>query len=112
ANHLGPNGPGHGTPPRPAPGLLPPAPTAAAPGDRLSSCTLVRAGREPVQFRLTGLDRRLKPGFPGESRAFLRAVQTGEAVSFPAPTLDDAVRTMKMIDEITGAEEWAPKPTS
>ena len=78
----------------------------------LSSCVLEARGREPVEFGLTGLDRRLKPGFPGESRAFLRAVQAGEAVSFPAPTLDDAVRTMKMIDGITGAEEWAPKPTS
>ncbi len=78
----------------------------------LSSCVLEVRGREAVRFDLTGLDRRLKPGFPGESRAFLRAVQTGEPVSFPAPTLDDAVRTMKMIDEITGAEEWAPKPAT
>ena len=78
----------------------------------LSACVLEVRGREAVQFDLTGLDRRLKPGFPGESRAFLRAVQTGEPVSFPAPTLDDAVRTMKMIDEITGAEEWAPKPAT
>ena len=110
ADHFGPKGTGHWYEARTATAVLTSAPTSSAPGDRLSSCTLVRAGREPVQFRLTGLDRRLKPGFPGESRAFLRAVQEGEPVSFPAPTLDDAVRTMKMIDEITGAEEWAPNP--
>ena len=110
ADHFGPKGTGHWYEARTATAVLTSVATSSSPGDRLSSCTLVRQGREPVRFGLTGLDRRLKPGFPGESRAFLRAVQTGEPVSFPAPTLDDAVRTMKLIDEITGAEEWAPKP--
>lgn len=73
------------------------------------SCTLTRRNREPVQFSLTGLDRRLKPGFPGESKAFLHAVQTGNPVEFPSPTLVDAVKTMQMLDAITGANEWSPK---
>lgn len=109
ADHFGPKGSSHWYEARTASAVLTSQP-GSSPGDRLSSCILERHGREPVRFGLTGLDRRLKPGFPGESRAFLRAVQTGEPVSFPAPTLDDAVRTMKMIDAITGAEEWAPKP--
>ena len=105
ADHFGPKGGGHCYEARTASAVL-------TSGDGLDSCTLVRRGHEPIRFGLTGLDRRLKPGFPGESRAFLRAVQTGEPVSFPAPTLDDAVGTMKMIDAITGAEEWAPKPAT
>lgn len=111
ADHFGPKGSSHWYEARTASAVLTAQP-GPSPGDRLSACILERHGREPVRFGLTGLDRRLKPGFPGESRAFLRAVQTGEPVSFPAPTLDDAVRTMKMIDEITGAEEWAPKPAT
>ena len=111
ADHFGPKGTGHWYEARTATGVLTSG-DALTTGDRLSSCTLVRSGREPVRFGLTGLDLRLKPGFPGESRAFLRAVQTGQPVSFPSPTLDDAVRTMKMIDAITGAEEWAPRPAS
>ena len=75
----------------------------------LAGATLVRHGHEPVEFSLTGLDRRLKPGFPGESRAFLQAVQTGNPVSFPSATLDDAVGTMQMLDAITGAEDWSPQ---
>ena len=111
ADHFGPKGTGHWYEARTATAVLTSG-DALTTGDRLSSCTLVRSGREPVRFGLTGLDLRLKPGFPGESRAFLRAVQTGQPVSFPAPTLDDAVGTMKMIDAITGAEEWAPKPSA
>ena len=105
SEHFGPKGTGHFYEARTRDAVL----TSRS---GLNSCVLEERGREPVKFGLTGLDRRLKPGFPGESRAFLRAVQAGEPVSFPAPTLDDAVRTMKMIDGITGAEEWAPKPTS
>ena len=71
--------------------------------------TLTRRNREPIQFSLTGLDRRLKPGFPGESKAFLRAVKTGNPVKFPSPTLADAVKTMQMLDAITGADKWSPK---
>ena len=111
ADHFGPKGTGHWYEARTASAVLTSGVGATA-SDRFSSCTLERQGHEPVRFGLTGLDRRLKPGFPGESRAFLRAVQAGQPVSFPAPTLDDAVRTMKMIDGITGAEEWAPKPAS
>ena len=75
----------------------------------LAGATLVRRGHDPVEFGLVGLDRRLKPGFPGESRAFLRAVQAGEPVSFPSATLDDAVGTMQMLDAITGADDWSPQ---
>ncbi len=103
ADHFGPKGTGHHYQARTASAVL----TSV---DGLASCTLERHGRDPIRFGLTGLDRRLKPGFPGESRAFLRAVRTGQPVTFPAPTLDDAVGTMKMIDAITEAEEWAPKP--
>lgn len=111
ADHFGPKGTGHWYEARTASAVLTSG-DALTTGDRLASCTLERHGHEPIRFGLTGLDQRLKPGFPGESRAFLRAVQTGQPVSFPAPTLDDAVRTMKMIDGITRAEEWAPKPAS
>ena len=103
ADHFGPKGTGHHYEARTAKAVL-------TSDYGLNSCTLTAHGRDPIRFGLTGLDRRLKPGFPGESRAFLTAVRTGEPITFPAPTLDDAVGTMKMIDAITGAEEWAPKP--
>ena len=110
ADHFGPRGGGHCYEARTATAVLTSGDGTSA-GDRLSSCTLVRRGRDPIRFGLTGLDRRLKPGFPGESQAFLQAVQTGQPVSFPAPTLDDALGTMQMIDAITKAEAWAPKPS-
>ena len=41
------------------------------------------------------------------NRTFLRCVREGEAFPFPACTLDDAVKTMQMIDAISGTGEEA-----
>ncbi len=71
---------------------------------------LTRAGEDPVEFGLTGHDLNLKPGFPGETLAFLEAVRLRRQPEFPAATIHDALATMRMIDAITHADEWAPQP--
>ncbi len=102
ADHFAPRGAGHRYEARTATAVL----RSESGFDRV---ILERRGQAPVAFELTGLDRRLKPGFPGESQAFLRAVRRGEPAAFPSVTLDDAVGTMRMLDAITGAEAWAPQ---
>ena len=71
---------------------------------------LARAGEDPVEFGLTGDDLHLKPGFPGETLAFLKAARLRRQPEFPAATIHDALATMRMIDGISHAEEWAPQP--
>ncbi|MBM4437617.1 MAG: Gfo/Idh/MocA family oxidoreductase, partial [Actinobacteria bacterium] len=65
-----------------------------------------RRGKEPVEFGLTGDDLRFKPGFPGETRAFLDLVRTGGQPRFPAVSIQDALLTMRLIDSI--AQSPAP----
>lgn len=47
-------------------------------------------------------DRRYKPGFWKQDSAFLAAVRSGRPPADPAPSLDDALATMRMLDEICG----------
>ena len=50
------------------------------------------------------LDRRYKAGFYRQDRAFLQGLLNGLPPSFPACSLDDAVKTMEMIDAIVGGD--------
>ncbi|MBM4435634.1 MAG: Gfo/Idh/MocA family oxidoreductase [Actinobacteria bacterium] len=68
---------------------------------------LERRGHESVEFRLTGDDQHLKPGFPGQARAFLELVRTGGQPAFPAASIWDALSTMQMIDAIVQPEAWS-----
>jgi predicted dehydrogenase len=59
-------------------------------------------GREPETIDLDAVDRDYKPGFYRQDDTFLQCVRDGVPVPFPACDLDDAVKTMAMIDRISG----------
>lgn len=67
-----------------------------------SQLTLERRGKEPVLLEFDELDRKYKPGFFRQDSTFVECVRTGTALPFPACDLDDAVRTVQMIDAIAG----------
>ena len=72
------------------------------PGVTLTQSALQRRGQEPIVLEPDDLDRRYKPGFYRQNATFLDCVRTGQPLPFPACSLDDAVKTMAMIDAIAG----------
>ena len=67
-----------------------------------TAATLRRRSGQPENVEGDDIDRRYNPGFYQQDRTFLRWVQDGGALPFPACSLDDAVKTMEMIDAISG----------
>ena len=47
-------------------------------------------------------DEKYKPGFYGQAAAFATAVREGTPLSFPACTLQDALKSMEMVEAIAG----------
>ncbi|MEC8993069.1 MAG: Gfo/Idh/MocA family oxidoreductase [Candidatus Latescibacterota bacterium] len=66
--------------------------------------TVAERGKEPRLIEYDEIDRQYKPGFHRQDSTFLRCVQTGEPLPFPACDLDDAVKTMQLIDDISGTQ--------
>lgn len=64
--------------------------------------TVERRGRPPETLEPDAADRRYKAGFYRQDRTFLDCVRQGRPFPFPACDLDDAARTMALIDRITG----------
>lgn len=54
------------------------------------------------------LDQRYKPGLWRQDQAFLHAVREGGRAPFPASDLDDAARTMELIERVCGLDPGAP----
>ncbi|MBI3972603.1 MAG: Gfo/Idh/MocA family oxidoreductase [Chloroflexi bacterium] len=71
---------------------------ASSPG--FSFVSLNIRGQPERRFAPDDDDRRFKPGFWKQDSAFLAGVRQGHQPAFPAPSLDDAHRTMVMIDRI------------
>jgi predicted dehydrogenase len=67
-----------------------------------ASVTLQRRGAEAEHIELDDIDRRYKPGFFRQDQTFLTCVRDNKPLPFPACDLDDAVKTMEMIDAISG----------
>ena len=61
-----------------------------------------RRGREPVTIELDDIDRRYKAGFYRQDETFVECALGGTPLPFPACSLDDAVKTMELIDAISG----------
>lgn len=61
-----------------------------------------RRGEKPQSIERDPIDVRYKAGFFRQDQTFLQWVRDGGALPFPACTLDDAVKTMEMIDAISG----------
>lgn len=70
-----------------------------------SRLTWRERGRDPETIELDDVDRSYKPGFYRQDATFLDCVRTGTPLPFPACTLDDAVKTMAMIDTISETGE-------
>ena len=75
----------------------------------LNGLRLRRRGQEPVDIELEEIDRRYKAGFWRQDRTFLEGVRSGEPLPFPACDLDDAVKTMELVDAIAGTGEAVPE---
>jgi predicted dehydrogenase len=63
---------------------------------------LRRRGKDPEESALSDIDREYKAGFHLQDQTFLQSVINGVPFPSPACTLDDAVKTMEMIDAICG----------
>ena len=72
------------------------------------AATWRRRGGEPENVEGDDIDRRYKPGFYQQDRTFLTWVRDGGALPFPACSLDDAVKTMELIDAISGNSSFNP----
>tara|TARA_Y100000588_G_scaffold390265_3_gene495233 strand:+ start:13463 stop:14428 length:966 start_codon:yes stop_codon:yes gene_type:complete len=66
---------------------------------------LRRRGQDPEELCLTDIDREYKAGFYQQDQTFLRSVLDSVPFPDPACTLDDALKTMEMIDLICGNED-------
>ncbi len=64
---------------------------------------LWRRGEKPQVVTRDEIDLRYKAGFYRQDRTFLEWVRDGGDLPFPGCSLDDAVKTMEMIDAISGA---------
>jgi virulence factor len=66
--------------------------------------TVQERGKERRVLEYDDIDRNYKAGFYRQDSTFIRCVQSGEPLPFPACDLDDAVKTMQLIDAISGTE--------
>ena len=62
-----------------------------------------RRGQDPLTLSFSDTDNRYKPGFYAQDEYFLSCVRQSKAPEFPAVTLADSVKTMELIDAITGS---------
>jgi hypothetical protein len=68
----------------------------------LERLSFQRRGSSPMILEWAEEDRRYKPGFLRQDRTFLECARTGRPLPFPACDLDEAVKTMELIDQIAG----------
>ena len=52
------------------------------------------------------VDVKFKPGLYGQNRFFLDAVRERRPIVYPAADLADAVKTMQLIEAISGGATW------
>jgi len=74
----------------------------SSPGYR--TVTVQERGKDRFLLEHDEIDLNYKAGFFRQDSTFIRCVQTGGPLPFPACDLDDAVKTMQLIDEISGTE--------
>ncbi|MBI2503920.1 MAG: Gfo/Idh/MocA family oxidoreductase [Candidatus Latescibacteria bacterium] len=73
-----------------------------------AAAVLQRRGAGPLRFEPDELDQRYKPGFFRQDQTFLECVRRNTALPFPACGLEDAARTMELIETIAGIAGEAP----
>ena len=71
-------------------------------GPAYSTVILLRRGQDSVVIERQEIDRRYKAGFYRQDETFVECVRSGTPLPFPACSLEDAAKTMEMIDVIAG----------
>lgn len=66
-------------------------------------------GRKRTPLWIDPIDLAYKPGLFAQDEAFIRALTLHEPLPYPASTLDDAIKTMRLIENILGE---TPVPVS
>jgi predicted dehydrogenase len=72
----------------------------------LEKGTLIDADRSEKLLPIDEVDVKFKPGLYGQNRFFLDAVQARRPVTYPGADLSDAVKTMRLIEAISGGGAW------
>jgi len=72
----------------------------------LEKATLIDSDRSERLLPVDEVDMKFKPGLYGQNRFFLDAVKERRPITYPASDLADAVKTMQLIEAISGGEAW------
>jgi predicted dehydrogenase len=64
--------------------------------------TILQTGGEQYELPVDSVDQNYKPGIYAQARYFIDCVGENKQSAFPAADLDDAVKTMKLIELIRG----------
>jgi predicted dehydrogenase len=72
----------------------------------LERATLMNADRSERLLPVDEVDVKFKPGLYAQNRFFLDAVKERKSIAFPASDLADAVKTMQLIEAISGGVAW------
>jgi len=72
----------------------------------LERATLIDADRSEKLLPVDEVDVKFKPGLYGQNRFFLDAVKERRPIGYPGSDLADAVKTMQLIDAISGGTTW------
>ena len=74
-------------------------------GPYFSTLELQRRGGAPETIALDAIDQQYKPGFWRQDQTFLECVRAGKPLPDPACDLEDAIKTMELIDAISGTQD-------
>jgi len=72
----------------------------------LEKATLIDSDRSEKVLPVDDVDVKFKPGLYRQNRFFLDAVSERCPVTYPAADLADAVKTMELIETISGGADW------
>lgn len=72
----------------------------------LERAMLIDADRSEKLLPVDEVDVKFKPGLYAQNRFFLDAVKERRPITYPASDLADAVKTMQLIEAISGGTEW------
>ena len=72
----------------------------------LERATLMDADRSEKLLPVDEVDVKFKPGLYAQNRFFLDAIKEQRPIAYPAADLADAVKTMQLIEAISGGTTW------
>ncbi|HET6977577.1 MAG TPA: Gfo/Idh/MocA family oxidoreductase [Pyrinomonadaceae bacterium] len=72
----------------------------------LEKATLIDSDRSETLLPVDEVDLKFKPGLYAQNRFFLDAVKECRPIAYPGSDLADAVKTMRLIEAISGGDTW------